>query len=280
MIAPPSTAWTGAAVPQGAPRVGGHRMRTHPGGPGVHPPAQQTRDHRDTERRASDHHERTTVWQAGWSTAVQRPRTGFDKIWSEEGFADRTVRQVVRAVGSGTRARVRLSYRFGSAPLEIGGAAPPELPRPGVHHRLPRRGRPIDRHGLGRLHRTAGRRGFGPHGAQRRHRRESAAQRRALVRRTDRRTLPAGRPGQGRGPDGDRARRPRRHRVQRGGRERQEINTWIRTSGAFDPVADFASALAGLSDPRALLPTYDSGDRKPPGDAGYRAMAAVGPASL
>ncbi|MFH8403861.1 SGNH/GDSL hydrolase family protein [Streptomyces sp. NPDC018019] len=62
------------------------------------------------------------VWQAGWSTAVQRPSSGFDKNWAEEGFADQTVRQVVRVTGSGTAARVKLSNRYGTAPLEITGA--------------------------------------------------------------------------------------------------------------------------------------------------------------
>ncbi|MFD7662679.1 SGNH/GDSL hydrolase family protein [Streptomyces sp. NPDC059788] len=64
-----------------------------------------------------------TVWNAGWSTSVQRPSTGFDENWAEEGFADQTVRQVVRVTGSGTAARVRLSNRFGDAPLEVRGAA-------------------------------------------------------------------------------------------------------------------------------------------------------------
>ncbi|MFE0190058.1 SGNH/GDSL hydrolase family protein [Streptomyces sp. NPDC058989] len=62
------------------------------------------------------------VWNAGWAAAVQRPSEGFHKNWSLEGFADQTVRQVVRVTGAGTRARVRLSNRYGTAPLEVTGA--------------------------------------------------------------------------------------------------------------------------------------------------------------
>ncbi|WP_407288675.1 GDSL-type esterase/lipase family protein [Streptomyces sp. BP-8] len=62
------------------------------------------------------------VWNAGWAAAVQRPSEGFHKNWALEGFADQTVRQVVRVTGAGTSARVRLSNRYGTAPLEITGA--------------------------------------------------------------------------------------------------------------------------------------------------------------
>ncbi|WP_217197215.1 SGNH/GDSL hydrolase family protein [Streptomyces buecherae] len=55
--------------------------------------------------------------------------------------------------------------------------------------------------------------------------------------------------------------------------KRQQINTWIRTSGEFDAYVDFAAALADPADPLALDPAYDSGDHKHPNDAGYRAMA-------
>jgi lysophospholipase L1-like esterase len=49
----------------------------------------------------------------------------------------------------------------------------------------------------------------------------------------------------------------------------QAINNWIRTSGAFDGVVDFESCLADPSDPRKMLPIYDSGDHLHPGDLGY-----------
>ncbi|GGU09700.1 SGNH/GDSL hydrolase family protein [Streptomyces violascens] len=54
-----------------------------------------------------------------------------------------------------------------------------------------------------------------------------------------------------------------------------EVNEWIRTSGAFDAVADFDKALASKADPDRLAPAYDSGDTLHPNDAGYRAMAEV-----
>ena len=60
-----------------------------------------------------------------------------------------------------------------------------------------------------------------------------------------------------------------------GERQRQALNRWIRTSGAFDAVFDFDRALRNPSDPTRLLPVYDSGDHLHPSDAGYRAMAAA-----
>jgi lysophospholipase L1-like esterase len=55
--------------------------------------------------------------------------------------------------------------------------------------------------------------------------------------------------------------------------ERQAINNWIRTSGAFDGVIDFDQAVRDPADPLRLLPAYDSGDHLHPNDAGYQAMA-------
>jgi lysophospholipase L1-like esterase len=52
-----------------------------------------------------------------------------------------------------------------------------------------------------------------------------------------------------------------------------DLNTWIRTSGAFDGVIDFDKATADPSDPEMYYPPYDSGDHLHPSDAGYQAMA-------
>ncbi|MGV9313791.1 SGNH/GDSL hydrolase family protein [Streptomyces sp. NPDC003691] len=54
---------------------------------------------------------------------------------------------------------------------------------------------------------------------------------------------------------------------------RKEVNQWIRTSGAYDAIADLDLALRDPADPDRLLPAYDSGDRLHPGDAGMDAMA-------
>ena len=56
---------------------------------------------------------------------------------------------------------------------------------------------------------------------------------------------------------------------------REALNQWIRTSGAFDGVIDFAGAVADPADPERLSPDYDSGDHLHPNAAGYRAMAAA-----
>jgi lysophospholipase L1-like esterase len=55
-------------------------------------------------------------------------------------------------------------------------------------------------------------------------------------------------------------------------RERQALNTWIRTSGAFDGVVDFDKATRDPADPLRFRPAFDSGDHLHPNDAGYRAM--------
>jgi lysophospholipase L1-like esterase len=58
-----------------------------------------------------------------------------------------------------------------------------------------------------------------------------------------------------------------------GERQRQLLNHWIRTSGAFDAVFDFDRALRDPAQPDRMLPQYDGGDHLHPGDAGYRKMA-------
>ncbi|MFF2145248.1 GDSL-type esterase/lipase family protein [Kitasatospora sp. NPDC058190] len=54
---------------------------------------------------------------------------------------------------------------------------------------------------------------------------------------------------------------------------RETVNQWILTSGAFDGVIDFDKVMQNPGNPLALDPTYDSGDRLHPNDAGYQAMA-------
>jgi lysophospholipase L1-like esterase len=55
-------------------------------------------------------------------------------------------------------------------------------------------------------------------------------------------------------------------------KKRDTINNWIRTSGAFDGVVDFASVIADPYDPDIMNPIYDSGDHLHPNGAGYVAM--------
>lgn len=51
------------------------------------------------------------------------------------------------------------------------------------------------------------------------------------------------------------------------------VNDWIRHSGTFDAVVDFAAATAAPGNPMVLNPAYDSGDHLHPNDAGTSAMA-------
>ncbi|MEU8620184.1 SGNH/GDSL hydrolase family protein [Streptomyces sp. NPDC048623] len=62
------------------------------------------------------------AWQGAWATSPQAPTAPFGPNWSTQGFADQTVRQVVRVTSGGTRARIELSNRYGGAPLRITGA--------------------------------------------------------------------------------------------------------------------------------------------------------------
>lgn len=56
--------------------------------------------------------------------------------------------------------------------------------------------------------------------------------------------------------------------------DRQQVNEWIRTSGAFDAVIDLDEVVRDPSDAERLLPQYDSGDFLHPNPAGYEAMGA------
>ncbi len=56
-------------------------------------------------------------------------------------------------------------------------------------------------------------------------------------------------------------------------RLRQDVNSWIRTSGEFDAVIDFDRVTQDPRRPGHLLSGFDSGDHLHPGDDGYRAMA-------
>jgi lysophospholipase L1-like esterase len=55
--------------------------------------------------------------------------------------------------------------------------------------------------------------------------------------------------------------------------KREAVNNWIKTSGEFDGVIDFAAATADPNDPLMFAPQFDSGDHLHPNDAGYQAMA-------
>ncbi len=54
---------------------------------------------------------------------------------------------------------------------------------------------------------------------------------------------------------------------------RSAVNTWIRSSGEYDAVADFDRAVADPTDPLRIRPAFDAGDGLHPNDAGLRAMA-------
>ena len=55
--------------------------------------------------------------------------------------------------------------------------------------------------------------------------------------------------------------------------EREALNQWIRTSGVFDGVVDADLVLRDPSQPKRLLPAFDSGDHLHPSTAGGVAVA-------
>ena len=54
--------------------------------------------------------------------------------------------------------------------------------------------------------------------------------------------------------------------------KRIAVNQWIRTSGAFDGVADFDAALRDPANPARIAAQFDGGDHLHPGTAGHEAM--------
>jgi lysophospholipase L1-like esterase len=61
------------------------------------------------------------AWIAAHRSAVIDPHEAFT-LFEVRGFTDQTVRQTLRPAGGGEALRVRLSNRYGSTPLDIGGA--------------------------------------------------------------------------------------------------------------------------------------------------------------
>ena len=53
---------------------------------------------------------------------------------------------------------------------------------------------------------------------------------------------------------------------------RDSINAWIRTKGHFDAVIDFENVMSDPQNPKALLPSLQSGDFLHPNEAGYKTM--------
>ncbi|MBM7787949.1 SGNH/GDSL hydrolase family protein [Tenggerimyces flavus] len=62
-------------------------------------------------------------WTTAWTASQQPAFAGFEgPNWSVEGFANHSVRQVVRVTATGPLVRIRLSNAYGSKPLEVAGA--------------------------------------------------------------------------------------------------------------------------------------------------------------
>jgi lysophospholipase L1-like esterase len=54
---------------------------------------------------------------------------------------------------------------------------------------------------------------------------------------------------------------------------RVAVNSWIRTSGAFDAVVDFEAATRDAGNAKRIRAEFDPGDHLHPNDKGYQAMA-------
>ncbi|MEV6954406.1 SGNH/GDSL hydrolase family protein [Streptomyces sp. NPDC051183] len=66
----------------------------------------------------------TAPWRSAWGTSHQAPEhTDWYPNWSEAGFSNHSVRQVIRVGAAGSELRVRLSNAYGTAPLRLTGAS-------------------------------------------------------------------------------------------------------------------------------------------------------------
>ncbi|MEU8438815.1 SGNH/GDSL hydrolase family protein [Streptomyces sp. NPDC029216] len=64
-----------------------------------------------------------TPWHSAWGASPQTAtHTDWFPNWSEEGFRNQSVRQVIRAGAQGSELRVRLSNTYGKTPLRLTGA--------------------------------------------------------------------------------------------------------------------------------------------------------------
>jgi len=61
---------------------------------------------------------------------------------------------------------------------------------------------------------------------------------------------------------------------------RQAVNTWIRSTDAFDAIIDFDKVIREPEHPARVRQEYDSGDHIHPSAAGYKAMADLIPLNL
>ncbi|MCT4356495.1 SGNH/GDSL hydrolase family protein [Streptomyces sp. Je 1-79] len=71
---------------------------------------------------ASEHRPDHGTWRGAWATSPHAPTAPLGPNWSQQGFSNHTVRQVVRVTTGGTKARIELSNRHGTTPLRITGA--------------------------------------------------------------------------------------------------------------------------------------------------------------
>ena len=64
-----------------------------------------------------------------------------------------------------------------------------------------------------------------------------------------------------------------RYQTEIGEAKRQEVNRWIRTSGAYDSVIDFDAVVRDPGHPTTARAAFDPGDHLHFTDSGYQAMA-------
>lgn len=65
----------------------------------------------------------TGAWAASMITAAPPPFGQGPANWSVDGFADQSVRQIVRVTRGGSSVRIRLSNTYGATPLRLTGAS-------------------------------------------------------------------------------------------------------------------------------------------------------------
>ncbi|MGW4028894.1 SGNH/GDSL hydrolase family protein [Streptomyces sp. NPDC004838] len=79
----------------------------------------------DSSRTGDSHTGGPDRWSAAWASGLVRPTAPLPWSWPNwawDGFADQSLRQVVRVGAAGAELRIRVSNRYGTRPLELARA--------------------------------------------------------------------------------------------------------------------------------------------------------------
>lgn len=116
-----------ALLPVDAPAAGadtGTLARPEPGTHATHPTGRTAGPQGEVAKGPSGTADRGRAWVGTWQTTAQAPMgpTWQGPNWSQEGFDNHSLRQVVRVSVGGPMVRIRVSNVYGQRPLRLTGA--------------------------------------------------------------------------------------------------------------------------------------------------------------